>query len=86
MMQTLPGHATADRRTINSAPGRLGGAECEPLTPAERIALTIALLNRGLDLMDGFARTSLQGCRRGRSGVVSTRSRSATPSGSTDRV
>ena len=65
MMKTLPGHATTDRRTINPEPGRPGGAEREPLTPAERIALTIALLNRGLDLMDGFARTSLQGCSPG---------------------
>ena len=65
MMQIVPGHATADRRMINPETGRLGEAEREPLTPAERIALTIALLNRGLDLMDGFARTSLQGCRPG---------------------
>ncbi len=65
MMQTVPGHATSDRRTIDTRPERTGGAEREPLTPAERIALTIALLNRGLDLMDGFARTSLVGCTRG---------------------
>jgi hypothetical protein len=67
MMQTVPGQATADRRMINSEPGHLGEAEREPLTPAERIALTIALLNRGLDLMGGFARTSLQGCSSGTS-------------------
>ena len=65
MMQTVPDHATADRRMIPLEPGRFGGAEREPLTPAERIALTIALLNRGLDLMDGFARTSLAECTRG---------------------
>jgi hypothetical protein len=64
-MQTTPGHATAYPRTINQEPGRDRGAQLAPLTPAERIALTIALLNRGLDLMDGFARTSLQGCRFG---------------------
>jgi hypothetical protein len=64
MMQTVPGHATAERRIINPEPVRLGEAEREPLTPAERIALTIALLNRGLDLMDGLARTSLAGCAR----------------------
>ena len=64
MMQTVPGHATADRRMINREPGHPGGAQREPLTPAERIALTIALLNRGLDLMDGLARTSLAGCAR----------------------
>ena len=65
MMETVPGHATADRRTIDPEPGDSGEAERESLTPAERIALTIALLNRGLDLMDGFARTSLQGCKPG---------------------
>jgi hypothetical protein len=65
MMQTVPGHVIADRRMINRESGRPGGAQREPLTPAERIALTIALLNRGLDLMDGFARTSLAECTRG---------------------
>ena len=64
-MQTAPGHTTAYQWTIHPEPGRLAGTELEPLTPAERIALTIALLNRGLDLMGGFARTSLQGCRPG---------------------
>lgn len=64
-MQTAPGHATAYRRTIHQEPGRPGEAELAPLTPAERIALTIALLNRGLDLMDGFARMSLMACAQG---------------------
>jgi hypothetical protein len=64
-MQPQQAHATAYRRTIKPEPGRHSGAALEPLTPAERIALTIALLNRGLDLMDGFARTSLAGCTRG---------------------
>jgi hypothetical protein len=64
-MQTTPGHATAYPRTINQESGRHRGAALAPLTPAERIALTIALLNRGLDLMDGFARTSLAECTRG---------------------
>jgi hypothetical protein len=63
-MQTTPGHTTAYRRTFNQELGRHSGAEPAPLNPAERIALTIALLNRGLDLMDGFARTSLAGCTR----------------------
>ena len=64
-METAPSHATAYPRTIHQVPGRHRGVELAPLTPAERIALTIALLNRGLDLMDGFARTSLLGCARG---------------------
>ena len=63
-MQTMPSRTTAYQRTFTHAPVRHGGAELEPLTPAERIALTIALLNRGLDLVDGFARTSLAGCTR----------------------
>jgi hypothetical protein len=64
-MQTLPGHTTAYRRTFTQEPVRHDGADPEPLTPAERIALTIALLNRGLDLMDGFARTALASRTRG---------------------
>jgi hypothetical protein len=58
-MQTVPGRATVSRRTFTQEPERHGGAEPAPLTPAERIALTIALINRGLDLIDGFARTAL---------------------------
>ena len=64
-MQTLPGHTTAYRRTFKPELGCHDGPEPEPLTPAERIALTIALLNRGLDLVDGFARTALSGRARG---------------------
>jgi hypothetical protein len=63
-MQTEQSHATAYQPTFTQPLGRQSGAEPTPLTPAERIALTIALLNRGLDLMDGFARTSLAGCAR----------------------
>ena len=63
-MQTKSSHPTADRRTFTQALGRHGGTDLTPLTPAERIALTIALINRGLDMMDGFARTSLAGCAR----------------------
>ena len=63
-MQTAPGPATVSWRTITHEPGCHGGAEFAPLTPAERIALTIALLNRGFDLMNGFARTSLTGHAR----------------------
>jgi hypothetical protein len=64
-MQISPGDATTYRRTFKQAPGCHAGAELKSLTPAERIALTIALLNRGLDLVNGFARTSLAGCTRG---------------------
>jgi hypothetical protein len=64
-MQPLQARATAHRRTFKLEPGRHVSAEFEPLTPAERIALTIALLNRGLDFIDGFARTSLAGCTQG---------------------
>jgi len=64
-MQTMPDHTTAYRRTFTQEPGRHRGVELAPLTPAERIALTMALLNRGIDLMDGFARTSLVACAGG---------------------
>jgi hypothetical protein len=64
-MQTTPGRPTAYRQTFPQDPGHDRGVGIEPLTPAERIALTIALLNRGLDLMDGVARKSLAGCARG---------------------
>ena len=63
-MQTESSHPTTYRPTFTQPLGRQSGADLTPLTPAERIALTIALLNRGLDLMDGFARTSLAGCAR----------------------
>lgn len=63
-MQTESSHMMASRPTFTQAHRRHSGAELKPLTPAERIALTIALLNRGLDVVDGFARTSLAGCAR----------------------
>jgi hypothetical protein len=63
-MQTASGPATMSRRTITHEPECDRGAELAPLTPAERIALTIALLNRGFDLMNGIARTSLTGHAR----------------------
>jgi hypothetical protein len=63
-MQTESSQTMASRPAFTQALGRQGGAELTPLTPAERIALTIALLNRGLDVVDEFARTSLAGCAR----------------------
>ena len=63
-MQSVPGHATAYGRKITQEPERHSGAEHDLLIPAERIALTIGLLNRGLDLVNEFARTSLVGCAR----------------------
>ena len=38
--------------------------EGEALSPAQRVALTIALLNHGFDVMDQAARTCLTGCAR----------------------
>jgi hypothetical protein len=64
-MQTTPGPTTGHRRAITQEPGRHGRAELASLTPAERIALSIALLNHGLDRLDGFARSSLTGYTRG---------------------
>ncbi len=63
-MRTEPSHPTAYWRTFSQEARPHLGAEMRPLTPAERIALTIACLNRGLDLMDRFARASLAGCAR----------------------
>jgi hypothetical protein len=63
-MRTEPSHPTAYRRTFSQELGPHLEADPTPPTPAERIALTIAFLNRGLDLMDGFARASLAGCAR----------------------
>ena len=64
-MQTAPGHAKAYRRTITQQSDPNDGAELAPQTPAERIALPMALLNRGPDLLDGVVRKSLAGCARG---------------------
>jgi hypothetical protein len=61
-MQTVPAAVPAHRRTINSEPDYRDVGNVESLMSAERVALTIALLNRGLDVMDGFARASLVGC------------------------
>ena len=62
-MQITPDHATASQRAFPQEPGDRG-VGIDPLTPAERIVLTIALLNRGLDLMEGVARRSLARCGR----------------------
>ncbi len=64
-MLTMSGQTSAHRSTIAPEPGRRGIADRESLTPAQRIALTVALLNRGFDLLDGVARMSLAGCTRG---------------------
>ena len=64
-MLTMPGPAPAHRWTITRGPGYHAGADHAPLTPAQRIALTIALLNQGFDLLDGVARTTFVGCTRG---------------------
>ena len=66
-MPTAPGYAPAYRRPFAEELGRHRGGEFPPRTPAERIVLTIALLNRGLDLLEGLARRSLVGCKRGAS-------------------
>jgi hypothetical protein len=63
-MLTTPGQAPAHRWTITRS-GHFGGAHSECVTPAQRIALTIALINWGFDLLDGVARTSLARCTPG---------------------
>jgi hypothetical protein len=64
-MQAMLGPTTAHQQTMHQESGHRDGAEPAPMTPAERIVLTIAVLNCGLDLLDGFVRTSLAGCARG---------------------
>jgi hypothetical protein len=63
-MLTTPGQAPAHRWTIIRS-GHFSGASSECVTPAQRIALTIALINWGFDLLDGVARTSLARCTPG---------------------
>jgi len=63
-MLTTPGQSPAHRWTITQS-GHFSGASSECVTPAQRIALTIALINWGFDLLDGFARTSLARCTQG---------------------
>ena len=61
-MQNHQQQTAGHRGTSTMEPGLRGVADSEPLTPAERIALTIALINGGLDVVDGFARTCLTRC------------------------
>jgi hypothetical protein len=65
MMQTMPCQTTVYRGTATQESDHQAVATHQPLTPAERIALTIVRLNNGLDMMDGMARTSLARCTRG---------------------
>ena len=44
-MLTMSGQASAHRWTITRESGRHTEADRQPLSPAQRIALTIALLN-----------------------------------------
>jgi hypothetical protein len=64
IMLTMPEREPTHRLTIMPEPGDHAGASGELLSPAQRIALTIALINHGFDLLDGVARTSLAGCAR----------------------
>ena len=69
MMPTMPGQASAHQWTIRPGSGHHGVVDRQRLSPAQRIALTIALtialINRGFDLLDKVARMSLAGCTRG---------------------
>ena len=64
-MQTHPHHMAAHRGMNKQKPVARGVADSGPLTPAERIALTIALINGGFDVVGGFARTCLARCAPG---------------------
>ena len=76
-MQTLPRSASEGGPGITLDSTRHRATRSEALTPAQRVALTIALLNQGFDVMDQVARTCLTGCARrmGRS-AAADRSRS----------
>jgi hypothetical protein len=64
-MRTTPGPAGAHQQDSHQQPGRHRVGDPAPLTPAERIAVTIALVNCGLDMVDGLARTCFTGWARG---------------------
>ena len=63
-MYTQPRHANDARPGIIAPSTPRTPDKREPLTPAQRVALTIALLNHGFDVMDHAARTCLTGCVR----------------------
>jgi hypothetical protein len=62
-MQTLPRLTSDGRSSIATAQTR-GSSVGGSLTPAQRVALTIGLLNHGLDVVDQAARTCFVGCAR----------------------
>jgi len=64
-MRTTPGPAGAFEQDRHQQPGRHRVGDLAPLTPAERIALTIALVNSGFDMVNGLARTCFTGWARG---------------------
>ena len=74
-MQTLPRSVSEGRPGITADLTRHPATGSNPLTPAQRVALTIALLNQGFDVVDQVARTCLTGCTRriGRSQTAPTR-------------
>jgi hypothetical protein len=63
-MQIQPRHGGDARPGIIAASIGREPKKSQPLTPAQRVALTIALLNRGFDVMDHAARMCLTGCAR----------------------
>jgi hypothetical protein len=64
LMRIQPHFADDARPGIVATSPRRNSTQGEPLTPAQRVALTIALLNHGFDVMDHAARTCLTGCAR----------------------
>ena len=64
-MRTTPGPAGAHQQDSHQQPGRHRVGDPAPLTPTERIAVTIALVNSGFDMVDGLARTCFTGWVRG---------------------
>lgn len=63
-MQTLPRHAVESRPVVLVGAAPVRESESKPLTPAQRLALTIAFLNHGYDVVDRAARSCLTVCAR----------------------
>jgi hypothetical protein len=70
-MQPLPRHAVEGQPRVLVGAPLSRESRSDPLTPAQRLALTIAFLNHGYDVVDQAARTCLMVCARRIAGVQS---------------
>jgi hypothetical protein len=63
-MQPLPRHAVEGQPRVLAGASPIRTSGSDPLTPAQRLAVTIAFLNHGYDVVDQAARTCLMVCAR----------------------